>query len=70
MQSLDPEFNRLVMVTPDVGMREFAFDGVFPTDVKQRTVYDKVARRLVMDCLNGFNTTAIVYGQTGSGKTV
>ena len=70
VQSLDPEFNRLVMVTPDVGMREFAFDGVFPTDVKQRTVYDKVARRLVMDCLNGFNTTAIVYGQTGSGKTV
>lgn len=70
VQSLDPEFNRLVVVTPDVGMREFAFDGVFPTDIKQRAVYDKVVRRLVMDCLNGFNATAIMYGQTGSGKTV
>lgn len=70
VQNLDPEYNRLVMVTPDVGMREFTFDGVFPTDVRQRDVYNKVARRLVMDCMNGFNTTAIMYGQTGSGKTV
>jgi hypothetical protein len=69
VHNLDPEFNRLVMVTPDVGMREFMFDGVFPTDIRQRDVYNKVARRLVMDCLNGFNTTAVVYGQTGAGKT-
>ena len=70
VQNLDPEYNRLVMVTPDVGMREFTFDGVFPTGVRQREVYNKVARRLVMECINGFNTTAIMYGQTGSGKTV
>ena len=69
VHNLDPEFNRLVMVTPDVGMREFSFDGVFPTDVNQRHVYNKVTRKLVMDSLNGFNTTVVVYGQTGSGKT-
>ena len=68
VQSLDPELNNVIMVTPDVGMREFRYDGVFPVDVSQIDVYNKIARRLVMDCLNGFNTTAIVYGQTGSGK--
>ncbi len=54
------------MVTPDVGMREFRYDGVFPVDILQEDVYDKTARKLVMDCLNGFNTTAIVYGKNNS----
>jgi kinesin family protein 5 len=69
VQSLDPASGRVVVVTPDVGMREFAFDGVLPADISQSEVYNKVALRLVTDFVNGFNTTAIVYGQTGSGKT-
>jgi kinesin family protein 5 len=69
VQSVDPSSGRVVFVTPDVGMREFAFDGVLPADISQSEVYNKVAMRLVTDFINGFNTTAIVYGQTGSGKT-
>lgn len=69
VQSVDPDSGRVVMIAPDVGLREFAFDDVIPPNgpaSTQRSAYDKVARRLVMDFLNGFNSTAIVYGQTGN----
>lgn len=69
VQNIDAMMSRVVMVAPDVGLREFAYDGVLPTNASQRSLYDTTARRLVMDFMNGFNSTAIVYGQTGSGKT-
>lgn len=69
VQSVDPLTGRVVMVAPDVGLREFTFDGVLPSYTSQKATYDLASRRLVMDFLNGFNATAIVYGQTGSGKT-
>lgn len=65
VQSVDPLTGRVVMVAPDVGLREFSFDSVLHPKATQRSVYDTSARRLVMDFLNGFNSTAIVYGQTG-----
>lgn len=65
VQSVDPLTGRVVMVAPDVGLREFSFDSVLHPKATQRSVYDASARRLVMDFLNGFNSTAIVYGQTG-----
>jgi hypothetical protein len=69
VQNLDAENGRAVVICPDIGLREFSFDAVLPPPVSQQTTYDRVARRLVMDVINGFNATAIVYGQTGSGKT-
>ena len=69
VQSIDPGTGRVVMVAPDVGLREFSFDAALPTAVSQSAVYQTTSSRLVMDFLNGFNATVIVYGQTGSGKT-
>lgn len=69
IQSVDEGCGRVVIMTPDVGLREFCFDGVFSHKSNQKRVYDTVACRLVSDVLNGFNSTAIMYGQTGSGKT-
>eukprot|EP00596_Hydrurales_sp_CCMP1899_P005227 CAMPEP_0119050078 /NCGR_PEP_ID=MMETSP1177-20130426/68072_1 /TAXON_ID=2985 /ORGANISM="Ochromonas sp, Strain CCMP1899" /LENGTH=726 /DNA_ID=CAMNT_0007028065 /DNA_START=291 /DNA_END=2471 /DNA_ORIENTATION=- len=69
VQNVDPGTGRVVMIAPDVGLREFSFDGVFPERASQKTLYDTVARRLVGDFINGYNATAIVYGQTGAGKT-
>lgn len=69
VHSIDPLSGRVVMITPDVGLREFSFNGVLPGNVSQKHTYDVSTKRLVVDMLNGFNATAIVYGQTGSGKT-
>jgi hypothetical protein len=49
-----------------VGLREFCFNSVMAKSDNQQRVYEKVARGLIMDFINGYNATAIVYGQTGS----
>lgn len=69
IQSIDPATGRVVIVAPDVGMREFSFDGVLPGNSTQSQAYDRIASGLVTDVLNGCNATGIMYGQTGSGKT-
>lgn len=69
VQSLDPGSGRVVMLAPDVGLREFSFDGVLPLNCTQQSAYDTTTRRLVVDFINGYNATAIAYGQTASGKT-
>lgn len=48
---------------------EYRFTDVFQEDAKQDEVFDKVARRVVFDALDGKNGTVFAYGQTGSGKT-
>lgn len=67
IQHVDVGSGRVVVMTPDVGIREFSFDGVFPAPCDQKSVYDIAGSRLVADVINGFNATAIMYGQTGSG---
>jgi hypothetical protein len=67
IQSVDPGTGRVVIVAPDVGMREFSFDGVLPANATQTQVYDRIASGLVVDVMNGCNATGIMYGQTGSG---
>jgi Kinesin motor domain len=69
VQNVDPGTARVVMIAPDVGLREFSFDGVFPDRSPQGKVYEAVAKRLVMDFINGYNASAIVYGQTGAVNT-
>ena len=60
---------KVVVIAPDVGLREFNFDGVLPVKASNTSSYDLLARRLVMDFLNGYNGTCIAYGQTAAGKT-
>jgi hypothetical protein len=69
IHSIDSLNGRVIMLTPDSGLREFSYDGVLPPNVSQKYTYDVSMKRLVMDFINGFNGTALVYGQTGSGKT-
>ena len=67
--SVDERERRVLAVAPGVGLREFAFDAVFGETATQAEVYEKSARPLVADFVNGFNGAMLVYGQTGSGKT-
>ncbi len=55
-------------VQSDRGLKEFAFDQVFPPTSKQETVFEDT-RMLVESCLDGYNVCLFAYGQTGSGKT-
>ena len=48
VQSVDPGTGRVVMIAPDVGLREFTYDGVFPAHASQSSVYDTVAKGLVV----------------------
>ncbi|KAH7281878.1 hypothetical protein KP509_35G000500 [Ceratopteris richardii] len=48
---------------------DFFFTDIFDTDSKQDEVFEKVARKVVMGALDGYNGTIFAYGQTGSGKT-
>lgn len=59
----------ILAMAPGVGLREFTFDRVFSEKTKQVDTYDRAAQRLIMEFLNGVNTSIVCYGQTGSGKT-
>ena len=52
VQSVDPGSARVVVVAPDVGLREFSFDGVLPLKSTQTQVYNTTCRRLVLDFIN------------------
>jgi len=49
---------------------EFRFNGIFDQDASQEEVFEKVARPVLNNCLEGYNGTIFAYGQTGSGKTL
>ncbi|KAK2951602.1 putative Chromosome-associated kinesin KIF4 [Blattamonas nauphoetae] len=49
--------------------KTFTFDEVFDPQIKQDEVFERIGRKLVMNVLDGFNSTLFAYGQTGSGKT-
>ena len=57
------------MSTPDTPAKIFTFDTVFAPEVKQVDVYNRVARPIVSNVLEGYNGTIFAYGQTGTGKT-
>lgn len=64
--SCDGLFGRVVMMTPETGLREFSYDGVLTANISQKVAYDTCVKPLVIDLLNGYNATALVYGQTGN----
>ncbi|CAL4093647.1 unnamed protein product, partial [Meganyctiphanes norvegica] len=47
----------------------YKFQHVFDQDVQQKDIFDRVAKPLVSDVLNGKNGLLFAYGVTGSGKT-
>ena len=72
VQHVDTALNSVTMLLPDVGLRDFAFDGVVEgrgSPRQQERCYSLMCKRLVVDFLNGYNATCVAYGQTASGKT-
>jgi kinesin family protein 3/17 len=49
--------------------KSFTFDTCFDYTVGQRVVYEKCARPVVNQVMDGYNGTIFAYGQTGTGKT-
>ncbi|KDO26617.1 hypothetical protein SPRG_08021 [Saprolegnia parasitica CBS 223.65] len=47
----------------------FQYDHIFQQRVPTSTIYDQVAKRIVLSTLMGVNGTIFAYGQTSSGKT-
>eukprot|EP00899_Mesostigma_viride_P007228 jgi/Mesvir1/16506/Mv10060-RA.1 len=47
----------------------FKFNGVFGMEAKQDEIFERVARKVILGALDGYNGTIFAYGQTGSGKT-
>ncbi|KAI6222768.1 Kinesin-like protein [Aphelenchoides besseyi] len=48
---------------------KYTFDAALNTSCEQRLVFEKVAKRILDGCLEGYNGTIFAYGQTASGKT-
>jgi kinesin family protein 11 len=53
----------------DAQEKTYTFDHVFDEYVDQVGVFDRVARPVVDEVVQGFNCTIFAYGQTGTGKT-
>ncbi|KAJ3134044.1 Kinesin-like protein kif3a [Geranomyces variabilis] len=76
--SLEPCLN-ITPAQPDVAQvcdptgrrpkREFAYDAVFAEEDSSATVYTRMVKGLVDQCLAGYNGCVLAYGQTASGKT-
>eukprot|EP00095_Tigriopus_kingsejongensis_P001128 snap_masked-scaffold1099_size62903-processed-gene-0.6 protein:Tk01128 transcript:snap_masked-scaffold1099_size62903-processed-gene-0.6-mRNA-1 annotation:"kinesin-like protein kif3a isoform x2" len=56
-------------LTRESPAKVFAFDNVFGPDSTQMDVYNRVARPIVENVIEGYNGTIFAYGQTGTGKT-
>ncbi|CAJ1378317.1 unnamed protein product, partial [Effrenium voratum] len=67
--SVQEEKGAVLAVTKNSGLHEFALDRVFGEHTAQQDVYNRAAKRLVMEFLNGTSASIICYGQTASGKT-
>jgi hypothetical protein len=50
-------------------MRIFEFDHILGQEVTQEMSYDRIARGIINDVMEGYNGTIMAYGQTGSGKS-
>jgi len=48
---------------------KFRFDGILEMGISQEDVFNKLAKPVIEDVLQGINGTIFAYGQTGSGKT-
>ena len=49
--------------------KKWTYDYILPPDTTQEQMYDKVAKKTIIDFTEGYNGTIFAYGQSGSGKT-
>ena len=49
--------------------QEFTYDKVYPIETTQKTIFEQVAKPLILSAFEGINGTLFCYGQTASGKT-
>jgi kinesin family member 3B len=49
--------------------KQFTFDRVFDENTSQEDLFEKTARAIVGNVIEGYNGTIFAYGQTGTGKT-
>ena len=50
-------------------LQEFTYDKVYPSETTQETIFEQVAKPLILSAFEGINGTLFCYGQTASGKT-
>ena len=50
-------------------VKAFPFDSIFTEKDDNKSIFNKIIKKLVDNILNGFNSTALAYGVTGTGKT-
>ena len=48
---------------------QFTFDYVASEQTAQVEIFEEVGKRIIDQCLMGYNGSIFAYGQTGSGKT-
>ena len=65
--------DRSVTVIKGTGSRQvrssYQFDNVFGSFSTQEEVYEATIRPVIVDVMNGYESTIFAYGQTGTGKT-
>ena len=49
--------------------KKWVYDYILPPDTTQEQMYEKVAKKTIIDFTEGYNGTIFAYGQSGSGKT-
>ena len=47
----------------------FNFDGIFPEESTNESIYNEIMPNCINNLLSGYNTTLLAYGMTGAGKT-
>ena len=50
-------------------VKAFSFDSIFNEKDDNKSIFNKIIKKLVDNILNGYNSTALAYGVTGTGKT-
>ena len=50
-------------------VKAFPFDSIFNEKDDNKSIFNKIIKKLVDNILNGYNSTALAYGVTGTGKT-
>jgi kinesin family member 11 len=68
VQQQQQPLGQLSLTTISGKQRDFYFDHCFGDEVTQDVVYDRLARPIVSEVLQGCNGTIFAYGQTGTGK--
>ena len=66
------EENKAIQIYPSRGGRSplsFEFDGILAPSTTQEQSFNVVAKDVIDDVLNGYNSTIACYGDTNSGKT-